>query len=417
MRVLLVVKSKFMESLGVMYLSAVVKKSGNECRIISLSEAYKTCSDTSWSPDVIGFSIMTGDLDKFKDLHNELTHLKYLYEFRDPPKFIVGGPDPSFFPDGYSWTDEIVRGEGENWINQFLTKNNVATYNNIDDIPWPSRDDFPNMKVRDFITSRGCPYNTCHYCYNEKWMKLFPEYEKVRIRDSKDVVAEIKFVHPEYVYFQDSVFGINMDWMKEFAEEYPQIPYQCHLRPEMVTEERVKLLKKSNCVAVRMALESASDRLREMVGRKMSLNTVCAAAELLKKEGIQIMLQNILSLPESTIEDDLETLEFNIKCKPDYSWSSIYVPYPGTKLGDWCKEKGYYKGNYENITDSFFDKSVLEFSEKHKEQVYCLQKIFAFCVEMKTMPDLKDLTVENLPKLIHKVMRKAGDNKLYAGLL
>lgn len=72
--------------------------------------AYKTCSDTSWSPDVIGFSIMTGDLDKFKDLHNELTHLKYLYEFRDLLIY-RWRTDPSFFPRMDILGLIIVRGE------------------------------------------------------------------------------------------------------------------------------------------------------------------------------------------------------------------------------------------------------------------------------------------------------------------
>lgn len=408
MRVLLVVKSKMMENLGVMYLSSVIKKAGHQCKIVSLSDV--TLHDSyDWAPDIIGFSIMTGDKEKFK----KTAEIIRTHETKKI-KFIVGGPDPSFFPEGYDWADEIVKGEGENYFAELFQ---IPQFTNINEIHWPDRTDFPNMKVRDFITSRGCPYNTCHYCYNEKWMKLFPEYEKVRIRDPKDVVAEIKSVNPEYVYFQDSVFGINMEWMKEFTKEYPKIPYQCHLRPEMVTEERVKLLKESNCVAVRIALETADEKLREMVGRKMKLETVSFASMMLRLYDIQSMMQNILALPNSTIENDLETLEFNIKCNPTYAWSSIYVPYPGTVLGDLCKEKGWYKGNYENITDSFFAESVLEFSSEQKEQQYVLWSIFDLCVRYKYLPKPEELTYKMLPKLIHKITRRNGDHKLYLGLL
>ena len=446
MKILLVVKSKMMETLGPMYLSSVIKKAGHGCKIVALDEARDFSRE--WAPEIIGFSIMTGDMEKFKKLKEDIPFdlqwrpkgfTSFSPESNPRPKFIVGGPDPSFFPEGYDWADEICKGEGEDEIIRMITDSReVVLFPTIDSIPWADRSDFPDRKIRDFITTRGCPYNTCHYCYNEKWMKLFPEYEKVRVRDPKDVVAEIKSVNPEYVYFQDSVFGISMDWMREFAGSYifelgqgtidfnhgngkepiyPVPPYQCHLRPEMVTYERANLLKKSGCCAVRMALESASERLREMVGRKMSLDVVSFSMGLLRGKGIQTMLQNIIGLPTATIEDDLWTLDYNISVWPTYSWVSIYQPYPGTVLGDQCKEMGWYKGDYSDITDSFFETSHLEISPEYKEQLEILQKVFALCVDKKYLPEPKELTYKNLPNLIHKIMRKEGDNKLYLGLL
>ena len=144
---------------------------------------------------------------------------------------------------------------------------------------------------------------------------------------------------------------------------------------------------------------------------------VVSAARLLRKWDIKLMIQNMLVLPTSTIEDDLETLECNIRCRPSYAWCSIFTPYPGTELGDYCKKNGFYKGDYSNITDCFFDRSVLEFSEEYKEQTYCLQKIFALCVEIQVMPEIKDLTLENLPHFVHKALRKLGDKRLYNGVI
>jgi radical SAM superfamily enzyme YgiQ (UPF0313 family) len=411
MKVLLVVKSKMMENLGVMYLSSIIKKSGHKCKITDLQNACNYA--IKWEPEIIGYSILTGDRNKFKILNDRLkSQLKF--------KSIVGNCDPTFFPEGYDWADEIVKGEGENWINQFLTKDNYTVYKSIDEIPWPDRTDFPNMKIRDFVSSRGCPF-ACRYCYNAKWAELFPEQKGVRVRDPKDVIAEIKSVNPEYIFFQDSCFGVNMNWFMEFSKgmkDEIKKPYQCNFRPEQITEERVKLLQQSGCIAVRMALESASNRLRELIGRKgYGVEDIKKASSLLKDSQIMYMIQNILQLPESSIEDDLLTLQLNIECRPTYSWTSIYTPYPGTKLGDYCKTKGFYKGDYSNITDSFFDKSVLEYSETYKEQVYCLQKIFALCVETGIMPDINDLAVEKLPNFIHKAMRKIGDKRLYVGLL
>jgi radical SAM superfamily enzyme YgiQ (UPF0313 family) len=129
------------------------------------------------------------------------------------------------------------------------------------------------------------------------------------------------------------------------------------------------------------------------------------------------MIQNMLGLPTSTIEEDLQTLEVNIYANPAYGWCSIFSPYPGTKLGDLCKEHGYYTGDYSEMSDSFFDGSLLNFTEEHKEQLYCLQRIFALCVEARYLPDKKELTKENFPALVHKIMRTVCDKRLYGGVI
>jgi hypothetical protein len=52
-----------------------------------------------------------------------------------------------------------------------------------------------------------------------------------------------------------------------------------------------------------------------------------------------------------------------------------------------------------------------------REQLEVLQKVFALCVDKQYVPAPDELTYENLPKLIHKIMREDCDNKLYMGLL
>ena len=413
MRVLLVVKSKMMETLGPMYLSSVIKKSGHEAKIVDLSSAYDYA--IKWEPEIIGYSVLTGDRDKFKNLNDRLRKvLKF--------KSIVGNCDPTFFPEGYGWADEIVKGEGENWINKFLTKDNYATYDNIDEIPWPDRTSFPNMKIRDVISSRGCSYGKCGYCYNSAWEKMFPDIPKLRIRKAQDVVNEIASIKPipEFVYFQDATFGTSIKWLKEFSQKYKSqvnIPYHAHLRPNQITEERVRLLHESNCVSVKIALETASDRLRTLINRGDANNEdVLFAARLLKENKIVLILQNILGLPSSTIEEDLATLEINIECKPGYAWSSIFQPYPMTDLAMLCEKEGYYTGNYSEIGDNFFDESILNFTSEHKEWIACLQRVFAFCVEMQVLPKINDLTWNNLPKFIHNTMRKVGDKRMFPNI-
>lgn len=406
MKVLLVVKSKAMENLGVMYLSAVIKQCGHECVTVEIDSAIHIAN--MWKPDIVGFSIMTGSQGEFESLGRGIKNVINT-------TIIAGGPHPTFFPKDCLWTDMIIPGEAEQEIADLLQSG--IKYPNIDDLPWPDRTDFPNMPIRDFISIRGCP-NNCSYCYNDRWAKMHPQFDKVRIRSAKDVCREIESVDPEFAYFQDSCFALKLDWLREFNDHYCKIPYHCHLRPAQVDSDRVNLLWRSNCFSMRMALESASKRLRTLMNRpKLDTDNVLKASGLLKDAGIKFMIQNILAIPTSTIDDDLETLEFNIRCQPDYAWSSIFAPYPGTVLGDLCVEKGWYNGSYSDITDSFFDRSVLNFDEWYVEQTYVLQKVFALCVESGYVPDVKELSIGNMPMVIHKAMRKIGDGRLYGGVI
>jgi radical SAM superfamily enzyme YgiQ (UPF0313 family) len=419
MRVLLVVKSKKMKVLGVMYLSAVIKQCGHECRIVDIHNKYLNLS--KYQPDVIGYSVMTGDEQLFQDLNS---NLKEKARRGDLPLFtsVFGGPHPTFFPDNLEADtdiDYVVKGEAENWFAEFLGSN--RRYDKLDDLPWPDRSDFPDMKIRDFITTRGCPQGTCTYCFNERWNKMFPELKKVRTRSVDDVISEIDIVSPEFVYFQDSCFGVNLRWLREFSAKYKKrinIPFHCHLTPSQVTEDRVELLAEAGCKSVRIALEAESQELRETLNRgKITPQATMKAAKMLKLWNIELMVQNILGLPGSTIHDDLKTLDVNIKCQPAYGWCSIFQPYPGTKLADVCIEKGWYKGDFTEIQDNFFDKSVLEFDSGHKEQIECLQKVFALCVEHQYIPEIGELKREGLPGLVHKVMRGVGDGRLYGGVI
>ena len=415
MKVLLVCKSKVMENLGVMYLSAVVKKAGHECRIVDIIEAYNIAE--SYRPDIVGYSVMTGDQLRFRTLNSDLvTCLPFSFVS------IVGGPDPTFFPQGYEWPDHVVKGEAENWMADFLASKRLKTdaYPDIDSIPWPDRTDFPEMNIRDFIASRGCP-GKCAYCYNPTFTKMFPDLAQIRMRSPRDVVNEVANVNPRFAYFQDSTFGVSIKWLKEFSKLYGsklRVPFHVHIRPDQAKEERIQLLSDAGCVSVKMALETASNRLRKLINRGNTDNTdVFTAARLFKREKIALILQNIIGLPSATIKDDLLTLEVNVRCRPAYAWVSIFQPYPATGLAEYCKKEGLYSGDYSEIGDNFFDRSVLNISEEHKEQLACLQRIFAFCVEMQVMPKVEDLTWERLPKFIHDTMRRVGDKRMFAGAL
>lgn len=448
MKLLFITKPFFIEPLGIMYLSSIIKSKGHEVDLITTKDNYEK-KVSEFNPDFIGYSIMTGDQNFYDSINQKL---KQKYNFVS----IAGGPHPTFFPEMLekSSFDAICIGEAEKAIEIFLdnpTSKKIPNFHfktsqgiiknpvhilieNLDELPFPDRElvfkysEIKEGPIKHFIASRGCPYN-CSYCFNESYSKIYEgKGRRVRFRSVDNLLKEVKEVinssPTKFIYFQDDTFILNLDWVKEFVEKYPKItnlPFHCHLRANLVTEEIVKNLKSAGCYSVHIAAESGNQEVRnQILNRQMKDKEIISASQLLKKYGIKVMLQNILGLPFTTLKNDLETLELNIKCNPDYSWASIFQPYPKTKLGQMAIDSGTYKGDFSDINNNFFDSSILNI--KNKNEISNLQKLFAIAVKypglyhsglLQTLMGLPyEITKEKFTKL-YKEFRRKGDRILY----
>lgn len=447
MNILFITKPFIIEPLGLLYISAAAKREGHKTSLALTTDDLESRLKEV-KPDIIAYSVMTGDHRLYADLNRRL---KESHNFLS----VFGGPHPTFFPamikeDG---VDIICRGEGEQAFAELLntielgsdfrnirnlyvkhggdiTENEVRPLAEINSISVPDRKlmrDLPEIlagPIKHFIASRGCPYN-CSYCFNEKYAELYKDKSKrVRFRDVGLLLDEIKSaINPDtkVVYFQDDTFTVNRDWLSWFSYQYKTkigLPFHCHVRPNTLDETVVKLLKESGCHGVHIAAETEDYTLRKNVlNRNMTKAQILDAVNLLKKNGIKVMLQNIIGLPGGSLEKDLRTLDMNIAGKPDYAWVSIYQPYPGTRLGDYCKEQGYYDGDIDTIGPNFFDKSRITIEDKHK--IERLQKLFAIAVEHPylrrsgLLDVLIGLPLDFVYKRMYKSFRAKADERLY----
>ncbi len=451
MKVLFVTKPFKIEPLGIMYLSSSAKKENHEVDIVLTSENLEK-KILEYKPEILAYSVLTGDQKFYSGLNRDIKKINNSIS-------IFGGSHPTFFPEFIKeeGVDVICRGEGENAFVDFLNdpyneripsltikkenkiiSNELRNLSDLDNLAFPDRDlvfkysDIKNDPIKHFISSRGCPFN-CSYCFNELYSDLYKgKGQRVRHRDVDSFIEEISEVinnsPTRFIYFQDDTFTLNKEWLENFSREYSKkinFPFHCHVRANTLTEEKVSLLKKAGCYSVHLAAEAANDQLRnEILNRKMSKEQIYDACNLLKKYDIKFMLQNILGIPTGSIENDIETLELNIKCKPDYAWASIFQPYPGTRLGEFCVKNNFYSGNFEDLNSSFFDSSILNFTLDYKNQISNLQKLFAIAVEYPKVyysknfdkminEDSKDLKVRNKYKNLYDQMRKKGDRRLY----
>ena len=79
---------------------------------------------------------------------------------------------------------------------------------------------------------------------------------------------------------------------------------------------------------------------------------------------------------------DLETLDFNIKLKPYFGWSSILYPFPSTPIGEYAVDNGYFHGEFDDVNISNKSTTCLAFKDTLvQRKIDNLHKLFGIIVE------------------------------------
>ncbi len=377
--------------LGLASIAALLEQNGYKVKIID-SPTLEIESDEwlkevkSWSPDVVGLSLLTPLAPKGYEA------IKLLKEERPDIPVIVGGPHPSFmYEEAISnGADIVVRGEGEITTLELIKtiekkgldsdslknikgiafrKNGkiIATpprpiIRNLDELPWPARHLLPMdrytlfgkpIRVAHIMASRGCPYG-CIYCTTSYfWGRM------VRFRSAKNVAEEIEYLvdkyHAKYIAFADDELAINKRFVREFVREMKErgldLPFACGARVDHVDKEFMKFLFENNCVTIYFGVESASQKTLDRIGKRITLEQIEKAFQWKKELGGFAVGSFILGFPWETLDDMKKTVEFAIRLDPDYAQFTALTPYPGTPLFEYAKRHNLIEDwNWEHYT-------------------------------------------------------------------
>ena len=128
------------------------------------------------------------------------------------------------------------------------------------------------------------------------------------------------------------------------------------------------------------------------------------SAELFRKYHLMFFNSSMLGLPDETLESAMETLKMNILCRATYSTAYVFQPYPGTELGDYSIEKGYFHPDKEKVGSIF---SGLKLNLKDKKKLERMQRLFAvyarFPVLLPSLRFMTSLPLSTLYSLVQKI--------------
>ena len=227
---------------------------------------------------------------------------------------------------------------------------------NLDELPWPARHHLPMMNYHDvpggipcpslqMWASRGCPYQ-CIFC---AWPQIMYGGSKYRVRDPKDVVAEIAWCKKEYgfksFYFDDDTFNIGKQRIMKLCEHIRaaglNMPWAVMARADQADREMLQAMKDAGLWSIKYGVESGSQALVDACRKKLDLAKVEETVRITRELGLNFHLTFTFGLPGENWDTVHQTIRFAKRMSPDTLQFSIVTPFPGSSYFGELDKKGY----------------------------------------------------------------------------
>lgn len=299
---------------------------------------------------------------------------------------IMGGIHPAVLPEealNTGFIDIVVRGEGEETLIQlyeaikakadytkiagisFKKGNNILhnpparlipDLNMLPSFPYYLFEEHLDKYNFGFISSsRGCPYN-CIFC-----SQRVISGRKCRYVAPERVIEEIDLLINRYnqnsIVFVDDNFTTNKERVKKLCilmhkkKFYKKAKFHCQARGDAIDIETLEYLKMAGFKFIDFGLETASERLMNLLNKGETVDDNIKAVRLAKKLGFRVSGTFILGLPTETEEERYQAYNLAKKLDMDYVRFNNATPYPGTRLFEIAKEEGrlYIDRDWANI--------------------------------------------------------------------
>lgn len=329
-------------------------------RNLNLNDEYFIKFLEEYNPDIIGFGLTTSEV------LFDFIHLGRLIKKEFPKKIVIaGGVHPTIEPDSIlsePYVDYIIRGEGEEALLEFcdtfdknppklkklknINKNPLRPFINMEKIKLPNYNLVDLKKYDTFYLSlsRGCPGN-CTFCYSCKMWGVNGK-PFIRAYSKEKAIQAVMQLVEKYQIKTFSIVDDNFIPFKQRAieichllEKY-KVHFFCFGRADYVNDEVLSALKKAGCHTVQIGIESGSQRILDLLDKRINVKQNYDAIMCCKRNEIVCDASFMIGLPTETVDDVKKTEEFIKMAKPDLVNLKIFLPLPGTELFDYCVTKG-----------------------------------------------------------------------------
>ncbi|MEA3398312.1 MAG: radical SAM protein, partial [Patescibacteria group bacterium] len=216
---------------------------------------------------------------------------------------------------------------------------------------------YKKLPVANIITSRGCPWGRCTFCFESGRAS-----QKYRRHTPRRVVNEIKELVINHgikeITFWDDNFLINQGWIFEFCDllekEKITIPWSACARVNTVTQPMLQRAKKAGLWCVFYGFETGNPELLKRIKKGATIEQARQAAKWTNELGIDVRGSFMLALPGETPEMALKTIRFASSLDIPFAQFLLTFPEWGTELYDDAIKNGKIVKSYQGRTKAVY---------------------------------------------------------------
>jgi len=389
--------------IGVYYVGAVLKENHYDVEVLNWYNIHKTPQRIAEvllekEPDIIGFSILNANR------WGGIEIAEIAKQLNPDVKIVFGGVASTFlwkhFLKHFPQIDFVVIGEGEYAFLDLvglIEKGNYKKLGNVKGIAFRKNGKIVRTKPADPIQnldelpipaqyfeyqhvsfSRGCPWK-CTFCGSPKFWG-----QKIRFHSPENFVRHLEILHDKgvtFFYVSDDNFTINknrvIEICKRILEKDLKIVWVAISRVSYIDEDILYWMRKAGCTQISYGIESGSEKIRDLLNKKIKTEEIKNAFVLTHKYGIIARAYFIYGSPEESWETIQETIDLIHQIKPLICVLYILEIYPGAKLYLDFQKKS-------NVTDDIWLKRIEGICYFETDPNLAQETVFAFGKKLRT---------------------------------
>jgi len=201
---------------------------------------------------------------------------------------------------------------------------------------------FRNLASIDLVTSRGCPCS-CTFCSTP-----FTSRGVWRALSVESVIKNISSLKDRYgikvFYFVDDNFMVDLQRVEQFLDALREAKLKIYWGTQGVRVDAIKKIssrlldriEEQGCVELSIGLESANQKILDMVDKRISLQDIDGVNDKLAGRSFNVKYNMMIGFPGETISSIKDTVRLALRLykKNKNSWFpfNIFTPFPGTAM-------------------------------------------------------------------------------------
>lgn len=298
-------------------------------------------------PAMVGLSVLSGNLGPsvyaFKFIKERFPAIKTLMGggiFAD--QLAVDSPDYQYFLEATPFIDKIMVGEGQVFWLKYLQgrlpdSKRVFTLKDLGDTVTAILPDYSDINLQFYpylgaTGSRSCPYQ-CSFCN----VAVF--WGQYRRKDTNQIIAEMTELYRKYgnqlFFMTDSLLN---PYIQEFSNNFIagdiSLYWDGYLRVDeaVCNPENTMLWRRGGFYRARMGVESGSQHVLDLMGKKITPAQIKMAVSSLAYAGIKTTVYCVIGHPGETEADFQQTLDLITELKDDI-WEAECNPFDYSYTG------------------------------------------------------------------------------------